>query len=1303
MSNITLFKGFRNNVGWVEELEVGLRKAAIENRDLCDSLKIKLYKSIEGAELSNKLLAQIEGAEGEQKAKLMEQADEYFRCSQEHLIAYNEEKSNLVCFTPAIFKPDSEGKIVRRQDNVIGFSCVALDYDINPRTREQFMCLNKLYHEIDDALRSKKVANIVTMLATGKGLRVVFKVESVEANNLGELLKLYRGAYAFFHELTMESVTSNAKDFLREALDTSCATPDKLAAVWNRIDLPCFIRPKFDSFDLATIDVVKWDKQLSRIKESVAKIEKALSSAKPKIANTRLVTSGGKVKGGRKERTEIKPLCKGFQALLSSYEEEFEGIKNPSQLAIHLFSELSRVYKEGGPLVKIRYAEWRAATHFIGLACRDREERVVLSKMLATMPFGQWFDDFYDERLLQKAHAQAEGYVDWMEKKNIEIRTEISKVQHDDIISLGDKLGIKWLPDRKALPQHIAKMFNKRGDVIRVKKYLEERKDDIYKLIETNSVLVLNAPTGAGKTTLIGQWMVAQHSKLKHNEVMVVVQPRKYLVKELSGRFDYEHYNLSKVYSFALSGDSKMQNLQDFIKSGQNIIFSTADSLSKLIESGLKIKHLIIDESHDIIHAQAYRRRAMNVLFDAMQHAINNQGKVILITGTAAPELSYALQGYLNRDIRLAFCARENDPQLKFKTCFESGEDFTSRICAGLANGRSAIYYQELKGKNGAGVMVDFYKIKNYISENKIDAHVFFATSQNPGGIDEFKRNIKAGKTCVLIGTSVITMGYDVVANGQPIDVYYMVRQGRLESDLVVQVAGRIRDVEEIKVFVNLGPKGREGIAIPSTYRQLPTNIKEFFNLAQDVGLLVGLRRREIDLIEDLIILKPLPFLQEKADSRGRYKRNNQIFVDSLEAARHQVKENQRKGGLEYMEALLTFWQRKFSFNEPHKDKEIALMRDQNLKLLDYLFNLGNRRNIALEQGLEDVVAFRNDLRRQLFRLAVSCVLQDMKEQREVSGGGRRRRKESGLIGDGKWRYFEPCTPDQVLKDIAALLKAFVATEGFRKVLTLSRDSKTIMRVVEMLEDPELSTLALKLLRDLRSNFLTAAYRTLYTAPADWSIEKFIELMHPGSELKMNVESMNQLRAELEYMRSEDALKRKGAQVKEAWGNQSSALRMSLTEKIVLPNLEAIKDELIKRQKIKEQLFWRYNFANYSKNVDDLTKLKYYNGTLVVDDIIEVLAAYNLPSNVKFGRSFRALVFDIIASHIRVTKVSRRMFCDDYVSYKDLINGRNLPRLTENLKNFLYIKVIEDATINHRREPNGCDGDSEITFDENPF
>lgn len=160
--------------------------------------------------------------------------------------------------------------------------------------------------------------------------------------------------------------------------------------------------------------------------------------------------------------------------------------------------------------------------------------------------------------------------------------------------------------------------------------YIHDVKDHIFNALRNNSITVLKAPAGGGKTTLLIEYII-NYLKDNPDKNVCFTAPKLIILKQIVA--DHAH----KFQNIIINYDSTPINLEK-LSEGGNIIFSTYQSLDKLKNS---FDLLIVDEAHDLVLYSDFDRFLREV----------NSPNIIYLSATPEPLLPVLLQDnpfYLN-------------------------------------------------------------------------------------------------------------------------------------------------------------------------------------------------------------------------------------------------------------------------------------------------------------------------------------------------------------------------------------------------------------------------------------------------------------------------------------------------------------------------------------------------------------------------------------------------------------------------------------------------------------------------------
>jgi superfamily II DNA or RNA helicase len=149
------------------------------------------------------------------------------------------------------------------------------------------------------------------------------------------------------------------------------------------------------------------------------------------------------------------------------------------------------------------------------------------------------------------------------------------------------------------------------------------------KIIQNQSTFLV-APTGAGKTTYTMEELKAQY------KLVIILVPTQAKVMELQNEYSGKG-SLKSEYLFFCANENPDENIRKF----NGVIVATYDKFEKIInllsESQKKSALLVIDESHKIYAAGAFRDEALNpIIWHLQKRSIPS---ILLLTATKTDAL----------------------------------------------------------------------------------------------------------------------------------------------------------------------------------------------------------------------------------------------------------------------------------------------------------------------------------------------------------------------------------------------------------------------------------------------------------------------------------------------------------------------------------------------------------------------------------------------------------------------------------------------------------------------------------------
>jgi len=181
------------------------------------------------------------------------------------------------------------------------------------------------------------------------------------------------------------------------------------------------------------------------------------------------------------------------------------------------------------------------------------------------------------------------------------------------------------------------------ADVLRldIERYLSEKLDYLAEYILANPRLILQSPTGTGKTWAFMK-LVTETNFLKKNQLrhLIFCVPTTAILEQLSRDFESE----CKTQPALVQGFSSDLDIQMALHS--SIILTTYDSLHK-INSAVENAILVVDEFHELRNAHQYREKAVQEVFEYMQFSKCS------VAVSATPLYAFTLPNLINQPFRL--------------------------------------------------------------------------------------------------------------------------------------------------------------------------------------------------------------------------------------------------------------------------------------------------------------------------------------------------------------------------------------------------------------------------------------------------------------------------------------------------------------------------------------------------------------------------------------------------------------------------------------------------------------------------
>lgn len=302
------------------------------------------------------------------------------------------------------------------------------------------------------------------------------------------------------------------------------------------------------------------------------------------------------------------------------------------------------------------------------------------------------------------------------------------------------------------------------------KHYATERLSSIHQKIEEKFKVLLQAPTGAGKTTLTKELE-------KHYSRIILLEPTRAIAKQQIG------------YKLVIGGVTIDENMS---------VESIVSTFSKMRHSGVITQNdfdnslLVIDEAHEMYRSFGYRSDEC-----AMLEQLTKMFKYVLAT-TATPvvpffkELGFYCSELVQRDQVLknanisiinTACKKKKGGSVDYKKIIHNC------VLNSRSKGRKAYIYNVSK---------DNYIIKDYHNSDRTNTMLITADTSRGEHQDTFNAILKkesafVGDYDVLLTNSILETG--ATFKDQNVDVYILFANNAAS---IVQACARFRDLETI-------------------------------------------------------------------------------------------------------------------------------------------------------------------------------------------------------------------------------------------------------------------------------------------------------------------------------------------------------------------------------------------------------------------------------------------------------------------------------------------------------------------------
>jgi ATP-dependent RNA helicase TDRD9 len=154
------------------------------------------------------------------------------------------------------------------------------------------------------------------------------------------------------------------------------------------------------------------------------------------------------------------------------------------------------------------------------------------------------------------------------------------------------------------------------------------KKDEILRELENNSVIIIQAATGSGKSSQVPQYILENAYQKKRNVNIIVTQPRRIPAKTLADRVSKErNCEVGSLVGFQVGQNKEMNNIDTRI-----LFLTTGVLLRKLVneKSLAKYTHILIDE----VHERDLNLDFLLLVIRRIKNATNSHAKIILMSAT---------------------------------------------------------------------------------------------------------------------------------------------------------------------------------------------------------------------------------------------------------------------------------------------------------------------------------------------------------------------------------------------------------------------------------------------------------------------------------------------------------------------------------------------------------------------------------------------------------------------------------------------------------------------------------------------
>ncbi len=204
----------------------------------------------------------------------------------------------------------------------------------------------------------------------------------------------------------------------------------------------------------------------------------------------------------------------------------------------------------------------------------------------------------------------------------------------------------------------------------------------------TNATLIINLPTGAGKS-LCAQLPALLNSRNNNGVTVVVVPTTALAIDQERALKAYIHHDTAYYSDDSIERKEKRQGIRDRIRSGtQRIVFTSPESLMQSLASSLyeaaksdRLKYFIIDEVHMVEQWGDDFRPAFQEIPGLRKDLLRlNSFTTLLLTATLTESCLDTLESLFGRDIKVISAVQlRPEPAYWFQLC-ESNEVRKQRL-----------------------------------------------------------------------------------------------------------------------------------------------------------------------------------------------------------------------------------------------------------------------------------------------------------------------------------------------------------------------------------------------------------------------------------------------------------------------------------------------------------------------------------------------------------------------------------------------------------------------------------------------